>query len=325
MRALRTLRAVRAVFLALIVAAVPAGSFAAVSVSITIAPPLLPAYDQPVCPGDGYMWTPGYWAWGPAGYYWVPGVWIQPPAVGLLWTPGYWSFGGGGYLWHAGYWGPRVGFYGGVHYGFGYDGTGFFGGRWQGSRFYYNTAVTNVNRNIIRNTYVNRSVVRNTTVNRASFNGRGGIDARPTSQQEAAARQRRFGPTPTQLSHRSNASRDRGNFVSENRGRPATPAMSRPVNRPASRPEFNSQGPENRGQVNNSQRPQSREPISRPGQPGSRGADVNREPRTAPQARPAQRPDNGGKQSERRDQDRRQGPGQGTGQGSGQGSGQGPR
>jgi hypothetical protein len=33
---------------------------AAVSVSITVAPPALPVYVQPPCPGDGYMWTPGY-------------------------------------------------------------------------------------------------------------------------------------------------------------------------------------------------------------------------------------------------------------------------
>jgi len=29
----------------------------------TVAPPELPAYEQPMCPGDGYIWTPGYWAW----------------------------------------------------------------------------------------------------------------------------------------------------------------------------------------------------------------------------------------------------------------------
>ena len=26
----------------------------------------LPDYDQPPAPGDGYIWTPGYWAWGAA-------------------------------------------------------------------------------------------------------------------------------------------------------------------------------------------------------------------------------------------------------------------
>ncbi len=89
-------------------------------------------------PGDGYMWTPGYWAYGPAGYYWVPGVWVRPPQVGVLWTPGYWGWGGGAFIFHEGYWGPHIGFYGGVNYGFGYGGVGFEGGYWHGGVFAYN-------------------------------------------------------------------------------------------------------------------------------------------------------------------------------------------
>ena len=72
-------------------------SFAQVGVSITIAPPALPVYDQPLCPGDGYIWTPGYWAWDDSEYYWVPGTWVMAPEVGYLWTPGYWGWGDGGY------------------------------------------------------------------------------------------------------------------------------------------------------------------------------------------------------------------------------------
>src|ERR1700739_3236501 len=91
----------------------------AVGVSIRVGPPAWPVYPQPICPGPGYIWTPGYWAYGPVGYYWVPGTWVVAPAVGLLWTPGYWGWSGGFYAWHAGYWGPHVGFYGGINYGFG--------------------------------------------------------------------------------------------------------------------------------------------------------------------------------------------------------------
>ena len=45
--------------------ALPAASVAQVSVGITVgfAPPDLPVYDQPICPGEGYIWTPGYWSW----------------------------------------------------------------------------------------------------------------------------------------------------------------------------------------------------------------------------------------------------------------------
>src|ERR1700684_3143485 len=118
------------VMICVIPCAVPNTAKAGIEVSINIAPPVLPVYTQPPCPTDGYLWTPGYWAWGPAGYYWVPGVWIAPPRVGVLWTPGYWGFGGGIYAWHAGYWGPHIGFYGGVNYGFGYAGVGLGGRVW---------------------------------------------------------------------------------------------------------------------------------------------------------------------------------------------------
>ena len=95
-----------------------------VEVQANEAPPPLPDYEQPPCPEDGYMWTPGYWAWGGGGYYWVPGTWVQPPRVGVLWTPGYWGFVGGVYAFHVGYWGPHIGYYGGVNYGFlGYVGV----------------------------------------------------------------------------------------------------------------------------------------------------------------------------------------------------------
>src|ERR1700675_374366 len=117
-----------------------------VGISVRVGPPALPVYEQPICPGPGYLWTPGYWSWSDDdGYYWVPGTWVVAP-VGMLWTPGYWGWHDGLYAWHGGYWGPHIGFYGGINYGFGYGGVGFWGGRWAGERFLYNTAVVNVNR-----------------------------------------------------------------------------------------------------------------------------------------------------------------------------------
>src|ERR1700759_5507580 len=136
-----------------------------VGISVRVAPPAIPVYEQPPCPMDGGLWVPGYWAWDDAeGYYWVPGYWSAPPQVGFLWTPGYWGWGGGVYAWHAGYWGPHVGFYGGVNYGFGYGGVGFYGGRWDGGHFFYNTAVLHVNTTVVRNVYVDRTVIHNTPV-----------------------------------------------------------------------------------------------------------------------------------------------------------------
>src|ERR1035441_10590871 len=93
-------------------------------------PPPLPDYDQPPAPEPDYLWTPGYWGWSPEGYYWVPGAWVAAPYAGALWTPGYWGFVGGRYRFHHGFWGLHIGFYGGVDYGFGYTGYGYYGGYW---------------------------------------------------------------------------------------------------------------------------------------------------------------------------------------------------
>src|ERR1700733_7849393 len=91
-------------------------------------PPPLPEYDQPPAPDPDYLWTPGYWAWGSGGYYWGSDSWVQIPYSGALWTPGYWGFVGGFYRFHRGYWGLHIGFYGGVDYGYGYTGHGYYGG-----------------------------------------------------------------------------------------------------------------------------------------------------------------------------------------------------
>jgi hypothetical protein len=211
---------------------IPTAAMAQVSVGIGIgvaihtAPPPLPVYVQPPIPGDGYMWTPGYWAWGAAGYYWVPGVWVRPPAVGLLWTPGYWGFVGGVYGWHAGYWGPHIGFYGGVNYGFGYGGVGFVGGAWHGGVFAYNSAVMNVGVGVVHNTYIDRTVINNTTViNHSSFNGSGGVMARPTPMEQTAMNEHHFEPTAMQTQHMNAAAQDPGQRFSANGGHPGNVAM----------------------------------------------------------------------------------------------------
>ena len=99
-------------------------SSAQIALSITIAPPELPVYEQPPIPAPGYIWTPGYWAVIDSDY-----------------------------VWHEGYWAPHVGFYGGINYGFGYYGSGFYGGMWEGRDFDYNTAVWRVNPSFVHNTY----------------------------------------------------------------------------------------------------------------------------------------------------------------------------
>jgi len=226
---MRRLRALLPLLLALAIFAAPdlARAQVDVAVSIRVAPPPLPVYVQPAIPGPGYIWTPGYWAYGPAGYYWVPGTWVLPPAVGLLWTPGYWGWVNGAYLWHAGYWGPRVGFYGGVNYGFGYIGVGYVGGYWAHGVFAYNRAVNNFGRVHITNVY-NKTVVNNVHVTRVSFNGGpGGLGARPSAAEEAAAHDQHTPPSALQAQHEHAASVNHNSFASVNHGRPSVAATSR--------------------------------------------------------------------------------------------------
>src|SRR5271165_625614 len=216
--------------LALAVLAMPSTSSAQIGVAIIIAPPPLPVYEQPICPDEGYIWTPGYWAYDYDidDYYWVPGTWVPAPEVGFLWTPPYWGWGGDRFVFYDGYWGPHVGFYGGINYGFGYSGFGYEGGRWDGGHFFYNRAVTNVNVTVIHNVY-NTTVVNN-TVNRISFNGgRGGIEARPRPEEEMAARDRHIPPVAVQSQHIQAA---RGNpqlRASANMGKPPVAATARPA------------------------------------------------------------------------------------------------
>src|SRR6476661_1784131 len=106
----RLLGALIAPIAAAILMAFPTPSSAAVVVSVNIAPPMIPVYVQPPLPGEGYIWTPGYWAYDQDDYYWVPGTWVRPPTVGYLWTPGYWGYEGGRYAFRSGYWGPHIGF-----------------------------------------------------------------------------------------------------------------------------------------------------------------------------------------------------------------------
>jgi hypothetical protein len=228
---MRSARFTRLLVLALLMLCIPAASFAGVFVSITVAPPPIPVYVQPPCPEPGYMWTPGYWAWGDEGYYWVPGTWVPAPAVGLLWTPGYWGWVDGYYRWNAGYWGPHVGFYGGINYGFGYGGVGFFGGEWRHGGFYYNRAVVNVNETRITNVYVNKTViVNNTTVNRVSYNGgTGGTVSRPTPMERQAASERHIQPTAMQTQHETAAARNPQLFAKNNAGKPAIAATVKPA------------------------------------------------------------------------------------------------
>ncbi|HTB95985.1 MAG TPA: hypothetical protein VK716_03185 [Terracidiphilus sp.] len=194
------------------------------------APPPLPDYQQPPDPGDGYIWTPGYWNNGSNGYYWVPGAWVEPPYSGALWTPGFWGYSGNRYAFHPGHWGTHIGFYGGINYGNGYVGLGYEGGYWNGGHFNYNRAYNNVNTTVVHNVYTYNVRNEKTVVNRVSYNGgSGGVQVRPR-QPEAVARQEPYAPRMnSQIQHAESYRNDHNQYVNVNHGQPPNPAVSHPI------------------------------------------------------------------------------------------------
>jgi hypothetical protein len=243
-------------------------SYGQVTVTVSFAPPALPVYELPPCPEDGYLWTPGYWAWDPDdGYYWVPGTWEMAPEPGLLWTPAWWGWDNGGYIFHDGFWATDVGFYGGIDYGFGYFGVGFVGGGWQGGHFRYNTAVLNVDTTIIHNTYVDRTViVDHHDGNHASYNGgEGGISSRPTPQEERVQQERHVAPPAAQQQHVESARGNPAQRASQNQGKPPIAATPQPGN-------FNGRGVEQSKEAGAPYHPPANAPGGNGHEPAAGGA-----------------------------------------------------
>jgi len=225
MQTFRKLALAIALIMSSLVAFTPARA-QVVGIQVDLAPPPLPVYDQPPMPDDGYLWAPGYWAWDDdTGYYWVPGTWVLPPSPGLLWTPAYWGWDDGVYVFHLGYWGPHIGFYGGVYYGFGYDGIGYEGGYWRNGAFFYNRTVNNFGIVSITNVYSKTIVVNNIT--NVSYNGgSGGLTARPTPAQLAAAHDPHTPPTSQQVEHVQAAAKDPALALNNNQGHPTVAATA---------------------------------------------------------------------------------------------------
>src|SRR5271157_5364531 len=297
---MRIIPSLRSPLFTLVLLAMSAAAYAQIGISISFAPPELPVYEQPLCPGDGYLWTPGYWAYGNDfdDYYWVPGTWVMAPEPGLLWTPAYWGWGGNGYVFYDGYWGPHVGFYG----------EGYQGGRWDNGHFFYNRSVNNVNVTEIHNVY-NTTVINSTTVSRVSFNGgNGGISARPRPEEEVAAREKHIPAVAVQTQHAQAARTNPEQRASMNHGTPSVAATPKPgafsdravvpakaagapynppanraapqpaANTPAAHPENNAARPAQPNNQPEANRPPTAQPNTRP--------ETNRPPAAQPNTRP---------------------------------------
>ena len=272
-----------------------------IGISVGFAPPALPFYYQPRIPAYGYIWTPGYWAWDGQvqDYYWIPGVWVRPPRIGLLWTPGYWGWNNGQYLFNDGYWDTRVGFYGGINYGYGYGGDGYEGGQWRGGRLFYNRSVNNITNINITNVY-NRPIGR-AGPGRVSFNGgNGGVQVRPNAAQLAVARDSHVGKTTAQQRHVQAARAEPSLRAKVNHGAPTILASPRPgvvhgagvVTNPG-RAQPQGQGADRPMRQQAPDRPQGADrPMRQQAPDRPQGAEPARAPmREVPRAAPDRRPD----------------------------------
>lgn len=120
------------------------------------------------------------------------------------------------------------GFYGGVNYGFGYIGTGYEGGYWNHGVFAYNRAANNINVTNVHNVYNKTVVVNDVTYNRVSYNGgNGGVPARASAQELAAAHEQHVQPTANQMQHQQFAAGNRAQLASVNGGHPPVAAQAR--------------------------------------------------------------------------------------------------
>src|ERR1035437_4135474 len=228
-------RHARWLLLTLLLALIPVSIHAQVVISVGVAPPEMPSYEQPYCPDPNMMWMPGYWAYDQDqdDYYWVPGSWVSAPYDGALWTPPYWGWYSGQYRFHSGYWGRHVGYYGGVDYGYGYGGIGYSGGEWQGNDFRYNTAITRADQNRIHSTYRDRTIVQRNTIannNRVAYSGGpGGIQHTANAQEQVAARDKHTAPTSFQTQHATASRSDKTSFAKANGGHPQNVVAAKPL------------------------------------------------------------------------------------------------
>jgi hypothetical protein len=89
---------------AIVASSLAAPAFAQVRVYIGGAPPPLRYERRPPPPGQGFLWTDGYWGNNGRNYNWVPGRWQQPPYAGAYYTHPHYDHYDRGWQMHEGHW-----------------------------------------------------------------------------------------------------------------------------------------------------------------------------------------------------------------------------
>ena len=74
------------------------------AVYVRVAPPAAIVEAQPVSPGVGYRWQPGYYRWDGGRHVWVGGAWALPPRPGARWEAHRWVRHGDRWEFREGRW-----------------------------------------------------------------------------------------------------------------------------------------------------------------------------------------------------------------------------
>lgn len=89
---------------AVAVAAITAPAVAQIGIYIGRTPPPLRRESRGPMPGQGYVWTDGYWGVHNGRYVWVNGRWQRPPYEGAYYSHPHYDHYQQGWQMHEGHW-----------------------------------------------------------------------------------------------------------------------------------------------------------------------------------------------------------------------------
>lgn len=87
-----------------VASALSAPAFGQIQIYIGTPPPPIRYEAPPPMPGEGFVWTAGFWEPHGPHYRWVPGRYVRAPYPGAHWTPARYEHGDKGWRMHQGYW-----------------------------------------------------------------------------------------------------------------------------------------------------------------------------------------------------------------------------
>jgi hypothetical protein len=85
-------------------AAITAPAIGQIGIYIGRTPPPLRYEVRPAMPGEGYVWTEGYWGNQGGRYVWRAGAWQRPPYEGGYWSHPHYDHYQQGWQMHEGHW-----------------------------------------------------------------------------------------------------------------------------------------------------------------------------------------------------------------------------